>query len=659
MINKIIGNYRIIRIIGEGGMATVYEAEHLTIKTRVAIKILNSNFSRNNEIRKRFRNEAEIMATLIHRNITKIIDFYEDTDNLSIVMELLEGDDLNNLVLKNGPLKEIEIYDIFSQVLSALQFAHEQGILHRDIKPSNIFVLQDRTVKILDFGIAKVFGDNSELTQTGHQVGTPLYMSPEQVRSDKTIDHRTDIYSLGVTMFFAYTGSKPYDVYKESQFDIYNKIVTQPIVQSNVDDSINKIIKKATNKNIENRYSNCTEWMTVLNSKHNLFIRKSELTHIETAVDEKNKKDNLRKTNNGKKEIKKINDNIASHNFKKSKLYIFLSLAILIILLIYFKGTNSRYVDGIELDKSVELISDDIYPSVKIGDQIWMTSNLDHVRFQNGDIIPQAVSDDEWKQAGDNKQPAWCYYNYDSSNGEKFGKLYNWYAVNDSRGLAPDGWIIPKNSDWTILFNTIGGEELAGFKLKSNTGWINDDNGSNSTLFNGKPGGCRYDDGSFINISTEELLEVMPEYSDALFEMAKYDSSLQQSYAKTVRKLNEKDSLYKLDDSIIDNKTRSNLRSEIKQILDELKMMEENYENKMEINQKQLMTNVAQKATEMKETIINNGGWKSYFWTSEELIGNFSKQNNAYYTYLSVGKKSALISDAPKSMGFYVRCLKK
>ena len=134
---------------------------------------------------------------------------------------------------------------------------------------------------------------------------------------------------------------------------------------------------------------------------------------------------------------------------------------------------------------------------IKIGQQVWTTENLNVDKFRNGDIIPEAKSEEEWIKAAENKQAAWCYYDKDPKNGTKYGKLYNWYAVNDPRGLAPLGWHIPSDKDWDVLTDYLGGAEKAGAKMKSKKGWIENGNGNNSSGFNGLPGGSRYDVGSF------------------------------------------------------------------------------------------------------------------------------------------------------------------
>lgn len=130
--------------------------------------------------------------------------------------------------------------------------------------------------------------------------------------------------------------------------------------------------------------------------------------------------------------------------------------------------------------------------TITIGDQVWMTKNLNVDKFRNGDPIPEAKTDEDWIKAGENKQPAWCYYENDPANGEKYGKLYNWYAVNDPRGLAPEGWHVPSDSEWIQLINYLGGKKVAGGKMKTTSEWeAPNTDASNSSGFSGLPGGFR------------------------------------------------------------------------------------------------------------------------------------------------------------------------
>ena len=141
---------------------------------------------------------------------------------------------------------------------------------------------------------------------------------------------------------------------------------------------------------------------------------------------------------------------------------------------------------------------------VTIGKQVWMTENLNVDKFRNGDPIPEAKTDKEWSKAGKNGQPAWCYYNNDSSNGNRYGKLYNWFAKNDPRGLAPEGWKIPTDEDWRRLTDFLGGqEESTGKKMQSTFGWADNENGTNESGFSSFPAGNRSEIGNFGDSGVE------------------------------------------------------------------------------------------------------------------------------------------------------------
>jgi serine/threonine protein kinase len=268
--------------------------------------VLNPILSANAQIKERFRNEAKLMASLDDPNITKVIDFDEQPQQLSIVMEYLNGEDLNQKIQRNGPLSEKEITDVFSQTLSAFQYAHEKGIVHRDIKPSNIFILPNGHVKILDFGIAKLFGQGNEMTQTGTQMGTPIYMSPEQVKADKSIDHRSDIYSLGVTLFFTINGKPPYNSDTDSQFDIFNKIVYESLPELTGASYLSELIKKACNKDRDHRFQYCQEWIDTWKNKQDSSKITIDKKVIETQVSD-NTIVEYPMSSSAYKHIKKIN----------------------------------------------------------------------------------------------------------------------------------------------------------------------------------------------------------------------------------------------------------------------------------------------------------------------------------------------------------------
>jgi len=260
-LNQTIGKYKLIRLIGEGGMAYVYEGVHERLGTRVAVKILNPVLSVNEQIRIRFENEVKLLASLDHPNIIKVIDYDEAPGRLAIIMEYLSGSDLNRILNSGKEISFEKINRLFVQIMSAFQYAHRNGIVHRDIKPSNIFITENDQVKILDFGIAKIYGTGADMTSTGTQMGTPVYMSPEQVKGDRSIDHRSDIYSLGVTFFTMLNGKPPYDTVNTSQFEIFNQIVYQALPALSRCQEFEAFIAKAVQKDRELRYQSIDEMM--------------------------------------------------------------------------------------------------------------------------------------------------------------------------------------------------------------------------------------------------------------------------------------------------------------------------------------------------------------------------------------------------------------
>jgi uncharacterized protein (TIGR02145 family) len=146
---------------------------------------------------------------------------------------------------------------------------------------------------------------------------------------------------------------------------------------------------------------------------------------------------------------------------------------------------------SVALSAAINHLPDD-HRSVKIGNQVWMLENLTVDHFRNGDPIPHAVTGDEWVQAGKEGKPAWCYYENREDNGVKYGRLYNWYAVTDTRGLAPKGWHVATDAEWRMVTDHLGGEDAAGTKMKSNSGWPGEEgNGTNESGFSGLPGGSR------------------------------------------------------------------------------------------------------------------------------------------------------------------------
>jgi serine/threonine protein kinase len=208
MLGKMISHYKILEKLGEGGMGVVYKAQDLRLDRLVAIKFLPPVLTLDVEAKERFIHEAKAASSLQHNNICSIHDIDETPDGqMFMVMDCYEGETLKDRIGR-GPLKIEEALEIAIQVSQGLQKAHEKGIVHRDIKTANIFITKDNVVKILDFGLAKL-GGQTKLTKTGSTMGTAAYMSPEQARGDK-VDHRTDIWSLGIVLYEMITRQLPF-----------------------------------------------------------------------------------------------------------------------------------------------------------------------------------------------------------------------------------------------------------------------------------------------------------------------------------------------------------------------------------------------------------------------------------------------------------------
>jgi serine/threonine protein kinase len=282
MIEK-IRNYKIVGKLGEGGMGTVYLAEDTMLERKVALKVLNPLLTKESQFTERFRHEAKVQASLIHPNIVTLYNYFREGENYCMAMENVEGVTLKHLISNIGPMPEQRAIRILNQLLEAVGFAHKKGIIHRDIKPSNILISKDDNVKILDFGIAKILQDKG-LTKTGTKLGTVYYMSPEQIKAVKDIDHRTDIYSLGITFYEMLSGRVPFNIDTDSDFEILNEIVSSELKDPrefypHISNWAVKILFDSVNKDRNKRIQNADEF-------RNRLLLKEEVTTTPTP-DEK------------------------------------------------------------------------------------------------------------------------------------------------------------------------------------------------------------------------------------------------------------------------------------------------------------------------------------------------------------------------------------
>jgi len=261
--------YRIVRLLGEGGMGAVYEGEHLLIKKRVAIKCLHAQYAQNPEVVARFHREALAATSIGHQNIIEVTDLGRFPDgSVFMVLEFLQGRDFANLIEDEGPQPLNRVVHIMMQICDALTAAHDKDIVHRDLKPENVFLIrrgEDRDfVKLLDFGISKMKSasdtPSSSMTRTGMALGTPYYMAPEQAQGRKDVDHRADIYALGVILFRALTGQHPFD--HDSYPMLVLKICTEPPpplrrYRPDLPPELEQVAAKMLAKTPDERFPNC------------------------------------------------------------------------------------------------------------------------------------------------------------------------------------------------------------------------------------------------------------------------------------------------------------------------------------------------------------------------------------------------------------------
>jgi serine/threonine-protein kinase len=252
----VLGNYRLVEVLGTGGMSVVYKAQHRVTEQEVAIKILPPDLAVYDDVKARFVEEARTLAKLEHPNIVGLFNFVETDGRLHLVMQYVQGKTFEHVIAERGRVPWPEAVTLILGVLEALIYAHGRGVVHRDIKPSNILVREDGTVKVMDFGIAKIT-NSTRLTATGQTMGTVRYMSPEQVRG-KELDGRSDIYSLGVTLYEALCGVTPFD--GESHFEIMQKHLVQAIPplsdhSVSVPKGLEATLLRALAKSIDQRYA--------------------------------------------------------------------------------------------------------------------------------------------------------------------------------------------------------------------------------------------------------------------------------------------------------------------------------------------------------------------------------------------------------------------
>ena len=275
-IGQVLGDtYRLVRLLGQGGWGAVYEAEHLEIGKRAAVKVLRSDLAQDSHALQRFVGEARAAAAIRHRSIIDVYDVQTSEEGSAyLIMEFLEGESLGERLEQSPVLEVPETVYICCQILSALDATHNKGIVHRDLKPDNIFLVETGLplpdVKILDFGVSKILYNEREgdpLTCTGALVGTPHFMAPEQAAGQTDLDHRLDLYAVGVILYRCLTGELPFRA--PNMMALVQKVLHQPVVpprelRPDLPDDLERVVLRAMAREREQRYREAAQMLAGL-----------------------------------------------------------------------------------------------------------------------------------------------------------------------------------------------------------------------------------------------------------------------------------------------------------------------------------------------------------------------------------------------------------
>ena len=481
MIGRRLQNYKVLSLLGQGGMGAVYKVFDVKLERYAALKILSLNTTHNSTFIERFKREARNQAKLMHPNIVSVYGFVEEKDVLGIAMEYIEGDTLESIIREKGRIEFSYALELIGQILNGIEFAHQQGFIHRDLKPSNIILDLNGNPKIMDFGISKSMDELKSITQHNARPGTLLYMSPEQLGGN-AITIKSDLYSLGITFYEMLVGTHPYN--SQTIYEIIDSHVNQiPAKVSaqipGIPPVVDEIILKALNKSVDGNFLSAADFR---NSILNLSLSHTYTNDSKIPV------------------LNEVDDNPAESNEKTSKGFqtvsnillfvIFIGLGVIVfnvvrsILMEEKEKTESELLSySQDYSKNPNFIKESAWELIKVNTDENLNSIAffdDYTGFIAGDsgIVMQALD------GGSN----WNKLNYQYSNN------FNCMIYNDNKlfVVGSDGFIgiINRNSKQIkkIISNT--SETLFNiYFMDNNTGFIV---GSNGIILKSYDGGLTW-----------------------------------------------------------------------------------------------------------------------------------------------------------------------
>ena len=268
MIGELIDHYRVLELLGRGNMGVVYKALDVNLDRPVAVKVMSAEVRNDPDFVERFRQEARLQGALNHPNVALLFDYFIHDGAPVAVMEFIDGESLEQMIKRRGPIPAHECLPLFRQALAGVAAAHRAGIVHRDLKPSNLMVTHERVVKVMDFGIAKRQGVAGATKVSSTSIGSPLYMAPEQILG-RAVDCRTDIYSLGLTLYQLVSGRPPFNPRGKAEFVLLNAHVNDlpepPTVYcADIPQPLVDAVMRALAKDPEARFQSADEFLRAL-----------------------------------------------------------------------------------------------------------------------------------------------------------------------------------------------------------------------------------------------------------------------------------------------------------------------------------------------------------------------------------------------------------